>query len=145
MSRSRTDRDFVEDLLLKIAWSMVFGPPGAGKTFLVLDLLLHVALGRTWFGRAIDQGPALLFALEGRRGVERRIVAFRQHYRLVRQDLPFAGQLRPGRPAATTASVDNVIAAIKAQGRGVGDAGQGRGDRHAGVGARRRATRTPRR
>jgi hypothetical protein len=108
-------QDFVEDFLETDSVAMVFGPPGAGKTFFVLDLLLHVAWGLlAWFGKEIEQGPALLFALEGRRGVARRIAAFRQHHRLQGEDLPFwftsdPVDLSDGR------SVDAVIKAIKAQ------------------------------
>jgi hypothetical protein len=111
--------DFVENLLEADTVVVIYGPPGAGKTFFVLDLLLHVAWGRTWFGRAVEQGPALLFALEGRRGVERRIAAFRQHYKLTGEDLPF--RFTSGRvDLSDNASVDGLIQAIKVQGRELG-------------------------
>jgi hypothetical protein len=99
--------------------AMIFGPPGAGKTFFVLSLLIHVAWGQPWFGRDVEQGPALLFAREGRNGVRRRIVAFRQHHRLVGEDLPFAADFGTV-DLSDPASVDQVIRAILAHGRAYG-------------------------
>ena len=36
-----------------------------GKTFLLLDLALHIASGRPWNGRAVDKGRVLYIAAEG--------------------------------------------------------------------------------
>lgn len=112
-------RDFVEDLLESDSVVVVYGPPGAGKTFFVLDLLLHVAWGRKWFGRDIEQGPALLYALEGRRGVERRIAAFRQHYWLKGKELPFRFSSDPV-DLTNDDSVDALIKSIRRQAREFG-------------------------
>lgn len=105
-------QDFVEDLLEDGSLVMVFGVPGSGKTFLVLDLLLHIAWGLIWFGKEVDQGPTLLFALEGTRGVQRRVAAFRRHHRVA--GLPF--KLYTSRIDLTDPdSVDRLVAEIKAQ------------------------------
>jgi AAA domain/Primase C terminal 2 (PriCT-2) len=112
-------RDFIKGVLETDTLAMIFGPPGAGKTFAVLDLLLHVAWGRPWFGHAVQQGPALLFAVEGGRGVEKRIVAFRQHYQLQREDLPFRFNTGPV-DLSSDRAVEMLITAIKAQGKELG-------------------------
>jgi KaiC/GvpD/RAD55 family RecA-like ATPase len=112
--------DFVENLLEADTVAMVYGPPGAGKTFLVLDLLLHVAWGRTWFGRAVDQGTTLMFALEGsRRGINCRLAAFRKHHRLDGRKLAFRHTSSAVDLTDDTA-VDNLIKAVKAQVRELG-------------------------
>jgi hypothetical protein len=112
-------RDFVENLLELDTMVMIFGPPSAGKTFLALDLLLHVAWGQPWFGREIDQGPALLVVMEGKRGVERRIAAFRQQHGLMGEDLPFRF-IRGPLDLTDTESVDALIKAIRTESRALG-------------------------
>lgn len=82
--------DFVEGLLGDAAFSVWFGEPGCGKTFLVLDLALHVALGRPWFGREVEQGSVVYVAMEGVRGFRNRIAALRHHYGLDDDTVPLA-------------------------------------------------------
>jgi hypothetical protein len=67
------------------AW---YGPPGCGKGVIVEDLALHVAAGRDWHGRAVSRGAVLYVALERKKVVERRAIAFREKHGL--RDLPFA-------------------------------------------------------
>jgi AAA domain-containing protein len=40
--------------------SCIFGPPGSGKSVLAGDLAAHVAAGRFWFGRRVQQGGCAL-------------------------------------------------------------------------------------
>ena len=87
----RFDRpEVVADLLDAEAVSVLYGPSNSGKTFLALDLALHVADGRDWFGRKVRQGGVLYLAAEGAEGVRRRFDAFVSHYRVERSSLPFA-------------------------------------------------------
>src|SRR5690348_9113974 len=46
--------------------SAFYGIPGCGKSALAEDLGLHVAAGREWHGRAVQQGAVLYVALERR-------------------------------------------------------------------------------
>ena len=56
--------------------SVVFGDPGAGKTFLALDIAVHVAAGQRWHGvRVCDASPVVYIASEGGRGVQNRMDA----------------------------------------------------------------------
>jgi hypothetical protein len=55
--------------------SIWFGPPGQGKTFLLLHLAYSIAMGRQVFGRPVRQADTLYLALEGRGGLDRRIYA----------------------------------------------------------------------
>lgn len=81
--------DFVEGLLGRKQLSVIYGESGCGKTFLATDLALHVALGRKWRGREVEQGAVVYVAAEGTFGVRNRIAAFRQHFEII-QDIPLA-------------------------------------------------------
>ena len=67
----------------------MYGQSNCGKTFLALDLALHIAEGRPWFGREIAQGPVLYLALEGGNGIRNRIVAYRAEHGLEDAHPPF--------------------------------------------------------
>jgi len=108
-----TGDDFVEGLLIRAAMSVIYGPSNCGKTFLMADLALHVALGWKWWGREITQGAVIYCALEGAFGIRNRVAAFAQHHGLDGQEIPFAiipVALNILDPEADT---DRLIAAIK--------------------------------
>lgn len=73
-------QDFVEDMICEGTVVTVVGNSNVGKSFLVLDLAQHIALGWDWHGLEIDRGGVVYLAGEGQRGVSLRIAAFRQHY-----------------------------------------------------------------
>ena len=85
-----TGDDFVEGLLIRSAMSVIYGPSNCGKTFLMADLALHVALGWKWWGRDVTQGAVIYCALEGAFGIRNRVAAFAQHHGLDGQEIPFA-------------------------------------------------------
>lgn len=82
--------DFVEGVLTERAMSVVYGESNAGKTFFVTDLAIHVAIGRAWRDREIEQGGVIYCALEGRDGIMNRIAAFKEEYGADGADVPFA-------------------------------------------------------
>ncbi|WP_084019608.1 AAA family ATPase [Dechloromonas agitata] len=55
----------------------IFGQPGSGKSFLVLDLLAAVAAGCHWFGIPTKATPVVYLTLEGQAGMPQRINAYR--------------------------------------------------------------------
>lgn len=59
-------------------FSVVYGEPNVGKTFLALDIAFHVAAGTPWHGSRVRGGSVVYLAAEGGRGVELRIEAFRR-------------------------------------------------------------------
>lgn len=81
--------DFVEDLLRDNEFSVVYGESNCGKTFYMMDLALHVALGMMWRGKEVEQGGVIYAALEGGHGTKNRIVAFKEHYGIT-GDIPLA-------------------------------------------------------
>lgn len=82
--------DFVEGTLTDGAMSVVYGESNCGKTFFCTDLAMHIALGREWRGKAVEQGAVIYCALEGRAGITNRVVAFRKRHGLNGKDVPFA-------------------------------------------------------
>lgn len=74
--------DFVEDLLRDNEFSVIYGASNCGKTFFMLDLAMHVALGKEWRGKEVEQGGVIYAALEGGHGTKNRIVAFKNHYQI---------------------------------------------------------------
>ena len=58
---------------------VIFGKPKSGKTFLVADMFLHVAMGRDYCGCTVQQGGVIYITKEGVRGFQRRMIAMRQH------------------------------------------------------------------
>jgi hypothetical protein len=58
----------------------IFGASGSGKTFVHLDMALHVATGRDWNGHKVRSGAVLLVAGEGFYGLSKRLHAWAGHY-----------------------------------------------------------------
>lgn len=81
--------DFIAGFLCSANISMFYGKPKSGKTFFVMDLALHVAMGRAFFGRDVEQGCVLYFTLEGQSVVLNRISAFKKYYECEEEVHPF--------------------------------------------------------
>jgi AAA domain-containing protein len=77
--------------------SLIFGPPGCGKTFFMMDLAVHVAKGDDWGGSKVRQGGVIYIAAEAGRSILNRVYAFKLHRELENVVLPFI---------AVTCSVD---------------------------------------
>jgi hypothetical protein len=65
----------IKGLVNRGDFSAWYGPPKHGKSFVLLDLMLHIAAGRPWRGKRVRQGRVLYCALEGGFGIRNRIVA----------------------------------------------------------------------
>jgi hypothetical protein len=78
----------VDDYLGVGELSCIFGPPGSGKSVLAGDLAAHIAGGRTWLGRRVQQGGVLYVAIERSALVKRRLAAFREHHAV--NEIPLA-------------------------------------------------------
>jgi hypothetical protein len=103
----------VQGVLPTEGLACVFGAPGSGKSFIVLDLLAAVAAGRPWFGLRTMTAPTTLLSLEGAGGIAQRVQAFRSRHGEVPSDLRFVTQafeLLGGD------DVDELAAAVRAAG-----------------------------
>lgn len=76
--------DFIENLLCENQFSVIYGESNCGKTFFMMDLAMHVAIGKQWRDREVEQGGVIYAALEGGYNTQNRIVAFREHYGITR-------------------------------------------------------------
>ena len=55
----------------------IYGDPSSGKTFLAIDLASRISLGLgPWFNRDVEQRPVVYVALEGGRGIKKRLEAW---------------------------------------------------------------------
>jgi hypothetical protein len=104
--------DFVEGLLTTTSLTVVYGEPGSGKTFWVLDLALHVAAGMLWHGRQVDQGAVIYLALEGGSGIRNRITAARTRLGL-QANTPMILVQSPVDLRTSDADVAKVVATIR--------------------------------
>jgi hypothetical protein len=65
-----------------------YGPPKAGKTFIVLAMALHIAAGLEWEGKATRQGAVVYVVGEGLGGFATRLAVMRAAYGIP-LDAPF--------------------------------------------------------
>ena len=79
----------IDGLLEHNTFSVCFGAPAAGKTFLVLDMALCIAAGRPFHGHEVKQGPVFYIAGEGHNGFARRAAAWSKHNDVSLKGLPF--------------------------------------------------------
>ncbi len=68
----------VKGWLSRRGLSMLYGPSNAGKTFVALDMAMHIAAGKPWRGCKVNGGPVLYIAAEGGAGVRNRLAAFKR-------------------------------------------------------------------
>lgn len=79
----------IDGLLERNTFSVCFGAPAAGKTFLVLDMALCVATGRQFHGHDVKQGSVFYIAGEGHNGFARRAAAWAKDNDVSLKGVPF--------------------------------------------------------
>jgi hypothetical protein len=105
--------DFVQDLLVENSSVVVYGDSNTGKTFWLVDLMLHVAAGAAWNGRAVEQGAVIYCVLEGGHVFRNRIKAWKITHPDAR-NIPFAVIQSGINMLDPKADVPELIEAIKA-------------------------------
>lgn len=68
--------------------SVLWGNPKAGKTFLTLDMMFHLAAGLPWRGLRTRKAAVLYLALEGGNRIKNRLVALQHQHGS--EPIPFA-------------------------------------------------------
>lgn len=106
--------DFVQGFLTEAAGSVVYGDSNAGKTFMATDLALHVAAGKRWMGRRVEQGGVVYCVLEGGFGFQNRVEAWRRAQGLHDARIPFAAIQAPINMLNAEADVAALVASIQA-------------------------------
>ncbi|MSP95445.1 MAG: hypothetical protein EXR00_09265, partial [Alphaproteobacteria bacterium] len=70
---ARNSKWLIRNLIPEDAIGMFFGASGTYKSFITIDLALHVAHGLKWCGARTQRGLVLFIAAEGGGGIYRRI------------------------------------------------------------------------
>lgn len=79
----------VDDWLPATGIAAIYGHPGSGKSFFALHMAAHIAAGREWAGRHVEQGLVLYVVAEGATGFRNRVYAMRENGDIAR-DAAFA-------------------------------------------------------
>lgn len=69
----------VSGVMERGSFGLLFGDPGAGKSFLALAWSLAVATGQDWLGKPVQRGSVVYIAGEGFSGMGRRVAAWSAH------------------------------------------------------------------
>lgn len=110
--------DLVEDLLSQGSTSVIYGQSNSGKTFVALDLAMHIAMGKPWRGREVQQCGVIYCALEGTFGIRNRVAAFRREHN-VPDDTPF-GIVTVSLEMLQPETAEQLAAAIVAEAEAIG-------------------------
>lgn len=73
---NRVSQYLIKGLLPAECTSSIYGPSGSYKSFLAISWACHIATGKSWDGRRVEQGAVLYVVGEGGTGVPRRIKAW---------------------------------------------------------------------
>ncbi len=97
---------------------MIYGQPGAGKSFIALSMAASIASGVDWYQHRVTQGPAVYILGEGGAGVSRRLRAWQLSNPDARlQDAPLYVSTRMV-PMGEVEAVQEIAAAIEESGAG---------------------------
>jgi len=98
--------------------AMLYGQPGAGKSFIALSMAAAIACGVDWHGHRCTQGPAVYILGEGGAGVSRRLRAWQlKHPEAHLEKAPLYVSTRMV-PMAEEDAVEQIAAAIAESGAG---------------------------
>ncbi|MBK67610.1 MAG: hypothetical protein CMP22_05730, partial [Rickettsiales bacterium] len=76
LSKIPEKRELIEGLFSEGSMVNLFGSPNSGKTFLTIDLALHLSLGKEWHGLKVKKTKVVYVELESGAGFSKRINAF---------------------------------------------------------------------
>lgn len=72
----------IDGIMERNSFNVLYGAPGTGKSFLALDMALHIATGRPWLDHEVRQGAVIYVAAEGYQSMARRVSAWLEFYGL---------------------------------------------------------------
>lgn len=101
----------IDDFLVEETTSLIWGPPGCGKSFIAIDMGLHIATGESWHGHDVSQGDVIYVCGEGFNGIPLRVGAWRDHHDYT-DPIPFY-MTHEAVPIAKDGAVQFLISAIK--------------------------------
>jgi AAA domain len=74
----------VEDVLPTRGFGLIYGKPRSFKSFVAMDLVLHVILGVPWAGKRVEKGMVVYIAAEGAAGMMKRVSAHQAKHEVPR-------------------------------------------------------------
>ena len=93
----------VDSYIEEDALTVMYGPPGKGKSFVALDLSCCIASGLPFHGHEVRAGVAIYVAGEGHNGIARRLHAWAQHNQTTVPELMFISEAPTDLSSATNA------------------------------------------
>jgi putative DNA primase/helicase len=102
----------IDDFLVEETTSLIWGPPGCGKSFVAIDMGLHIATGMAWHGHEVSQGDVVYVCGEGFNGIPLRVGAWTKHHDY-EGPIPFY-MTHEAVPIAKPGAAQSLIASIKA-------------------------------
>jgi len=107
--------DLIKGVLGREGLSVLYGDSNVGKTFVALDLAFHIATGKPWRGRRVEQGVVVYVAAEGGNGIQNRIAALKIKHGVEDADLfVIPASVDMLRPDADCGAIINAIRKIEA-------------------------------
>lgn len=103
----------VEGLLSRKGMSVIYGDANCGKTFLAIDLGLHISTGRPWFERDVRPGGVIYIAAEGGLGLGERVKAYLTHHSVDPSKVPFWIESTAVNLCTADEDVSEIIAVIE--------------------------------
>lgn len=100
----------IDQVIPERALIAIYGPPGAGKTFIALDMALSVCTNQDWFGYETKPGPVIYITPEGLSGLKQRLLAWEHHHQAVADRF---GYVTDAPQFLEDDQVDDLIASIK--------------------------------
>lgn len=90
-----TPKRWLIDGVLESGVNMLFGAYGSGKSFIALDIAMHVALGLPWRGRRTQGGVVVYVVAEDAQGARTRRNGWRLYHNASEDDGRFIALERP--------------------------------------------------
>ena len=79
----------VHETVVDDGLTIIYGDPGAGKSFVALDMALRLTNGMDWHGAEAKETGVLYVAGEGARGIGKRVKGWRKKHGLEGVEAPF--------------------------------------------------------
>ena len=92
--------------------TVMFGEPGAGKSFIALDMACCICTGEAWQGFPVKEGAVFYIAGEGHAGIGRRLKAWSLHRGLVPENVMVSNTAVPLTDAESVKALVRTIRAM---------------------------------
>jgi archaellum biogenesis ATPase FlaH len=99
----------IEGIVPEQALLVIYGQPGAGKSFIAMDMGLSIASSIEWQGKTVEPGWGLYISGEGNAGVGKRALAFSQARGIAPRDIHMMWLTEPIVVTADSEMMDRLL------------------------------------